>query len=143
MTASTTSLAAGSWRNANTVPMFKGPALHVHAFDSTAIATTQIDEQDDITEVGYLPAGVTVYGLIINATDLDTAGSPALVYKAILGSTDVVTGITVGQSASTSAFYLGTPYTTTDYTVLSLKVTTAAGTAASGTIKVRALYTAP
>lgn len=142
MVASTTSLAADAWKKANTFPVAKGPTLHIHEFDTLTLATTQLDEQDDVTHVGYFPAGVTVYGLIFTATDMDT-GSAALVYKATIGSTDVVTGITAGQTATTAAHFLGTPYTTAAFDLLKITVTTAAATAAEGTLKVRALYTAP
>lgn len=141
MTASTTSLAADAWKDANHWKAIKGPNLSIYEFDALTVATTQIDEQDDITEVGYIPDNVTVYGLIFTATDMDT-GSAALVYKAIIGTTDVVTGITAGQTATTAAHYLGTPYTTSGRELLSIKVTTAAATAAQGTLKVRVLYTA-
>jgi hypothetical protein len=142
MAASTAALSATAWKSANVIPAFKGPALHVHSFAAVTVATTSLDEQDDVFEVGYLPAGLVVHGFIVKATDMDTGGSPALVSKIRINGVDVVTGVTAGQSAGTTAYYCD-PTTTAGYEVVDFKVTTAAATAAQGTVTVRVLYTAP
>jgi hypothetical protein len=143
MTAATQSLSATAWKQANFVPnMGEGGGLHVYEIPAVTVATTAIDEQDDIFEIGYIPAGIRVHGFIVSATDMDTHGTAALVYKLRIAGTDVVTGVTIGQSAATDAFYLGSPVTTTALSVVDAKVTTAAATAAQGTVKVRVLYTA-
>lgn len=133
MTASTVSVAASARRFGR---KSGGVGLVGNPF-TTAIATTSIDEQDDIVELGYVPAGVTVVGFVVTATDLDTGGSPALVFKLLLGATDLVTLITVGQGG-TGSFFGCVPTTTTAPTKVSMKVTTAAATPAAGT-----LYTTP
>ena len=135
MTASTVSVAASAKK---VLRKLSGVGLTGHPL-TAAVATTSIDEQDDIVELGYVPQGVTVVGFIVKTTDLDTAGSPALVFKLLLGSTDLVTGITAGQTGGTGV-YGCTPTTTTAPTVVSMKVTTAAGTAASGTVYVTPMY---
>jgi hypothetical protein len=141
MTASTAALAATAWKDANYVPAQKGPTLHVHSFAAVTVATTSIDEQDDIFQVGYLPPGVVVHGFIVKATDMDT-GSAALVTKIRINGVDVVTGVTAGQAAGTTAYYCD-PTTTAGYEVVDFKVTTVAATPAQGTVTVRVLYTAP
>jgi hypothetical protein len=141
MTASTAALAATAWKSANTIPVLKvGGALQVHQFTAVAVATTSTDEQDDIFEIGYLPAGVVVHGFVVKATDMDT-GSPALVYKLRINGVDVITGVTTGQAAGTAVHWCD-PTTTAGYEVVDAKVTTAGATPANGTVTVRVLYTA-
>ena len=140
MTATTASLSATAWKKANYFPNTgQGGALHVQAFDAVTVATTSTDEQDDIFELGTLPAGIVVHGFIVKATDMDT-GSPALVYKLRIAGTDVVTGVTTGQSAGTAVHWCD-PTTTTALSVVDGKVTTAGATPAQGTVTVRVLYT--
>ena len=141
MTAATQALSATAWRNANTLPNAGiAGVLNIGSFAAVTVATTALDEQNDVFELGYVPAGVTVHGFIVTATDMDT-GSAALVYTLRIGGTDKVTGVTTGQSAG-SAVHWCTPTTTTALTVVDAKVTTAAATAAQGTVTVRVLYTA-
>lgn len=142
MTASTASLAVGAWKDANAVPVWKAASVLQIASFSKAVATAQLDEEDDATEIAYLPAGMTVYQVIVTATDMDS-GTAALVYDIELAGTKIVTGATVGQSAGTALTTLTTPLTTTDYSLLSMVVTTAAATAVAGTITVRVIYTTP
>lgn len=100
-------------------------------------ATGQL-ELADVMEAGYIPPNVTVYGFVVKATDMDTNVSPTLVQKITLGSTDLVTGITVGQSAGEGVFGC-VPTTTTAKTKLTVTNTTAAATAAAGTLYVAAI----
>lgn len=100
-------------------------------------ATGQL-ELNDVNEAGYVPANITVYGWLVQATDMDTNAAPALVQKITLGSTDLVTGITAGQSAG-QAVYACTPTTVTAKTKVSVTNTTAAATAAAGTLYVTAI----
>lgn len=142
MVASTNSLAAGAWENAKSVPAAKvAQVLQVASF-SRAVATAQLDEADDETEIAYLPAGMTVYQIIVEATDMDTNGTPTLAYNIELGGSSIGS-FTIGQAAGSALVTLATPATTTDYTLLSMVVTTGAATAAAGTITVRVLYTTP
>lgn len=141
MVASTNSLAAGAWENAKSVPAAKvAQVLQVASF-SRAVATAQLDETDDETEIAYLPAGMTIYQCIVEATDMDT-GTPALAYNIEVGGSSIGS-FTVGQSAGSALVTLATPVTTTDFTLLSMVVTTGAATPAAGTITVRLIYTTP
>jgi hypothetical protein len=141
MTASTASLSATAWRDANEIPLLKvGGALQVCSFDAVTVATTSTDEQDDVFQLGYLPKGVVVHGFIVKATDMDTGG-PTLVWKLRINAVDVVTGVTSGQTASHTVYWCD-PTTTAGYEVVDGKVTTAGTTPASGTVTVRVLYTA-
>lgn len=141
MTASTASLAATAWKDANVVELFQaGGLLHVHAFSAVSVATTSIDEVNDIFEIGYLPKGVTVHGFIVTATDMDTNVSPALAYKLRVNAVDLVTGVTSGQAAGTTLYWC-TPTATAGYEVVDAKVTVVSATPAAGTVTVRVLYT--
>ena len=139
MTAATQALSATAWKGANYVNS-GGGALRIHAFDAVTVETTAIDEQNDIFEIGYLPAGITVHGFIVKATDMDT-GSAALVTKIRLNGVDLVTGVTSGQTGVTTTAFYCVPTTTAGYEIVDFKVTTAAATAAQGTVTVRVLYT--
>ncbi len=134
MTAATVAVAASA---AHQVPKPYATGF-VGLLFTAAMATTQLDDVGDITELGYLPANCTVVGFIVTATDMDT-GTPALVYKLTAGSTDLVTGITTGQSAA-SAFFGCTPTALTAVTKLQVNITTVSATAAAGTLNVVALY---
>ena len=142
MAGETTSLAAGSWRDAQTVPAFKGPTLHVHEVTATYSNTNQL-EINDVMEVCYLPPGIKIWALGVTATDMDS--STGLVQKVTVGSTDIVTGLTNGQAATTTFHQLAAAYTTTSaYELVKITNTTAAsGTPATGTVTLRFYYTAP
>jgi len=99
---------------------------------TVSYATTQL-ELNDVMELGYLPAGVTVYGIIYSPTDMDTNVSPAVVQKVTLGSTDVATGLTGAQTGAKS--FVGiVPTTLTAKTLAKVTTTTVPGTAAAGTL---------
>lgn len=106
------------------------------------LATTELDNADDRSRLLWFPAGI----FLLNAQvwvedDLDTGGTPALVWDLILedsaGSADsrkVITGATAGQGAGEGAnmddggaIYAGDRYLVFD-------PTTAAATAAEGDI---------
>jgi hypothetical protein len=89
-----------------------------------------------------VPAGFTVTGLKVLATDMDTGGSPALVL-AIGDSGDddrLLTASNIGQAGTSNLSALvaatGLLYQYTAETEIVLKATTAAATAAAGTITV-------
>ena len=125
-------------------PLFNGPVLN-GAVWSVEVATTSLDEANDAITMGYLPAGVTLLGFIAFAEDLDSNASPALVSKITVGSTDVKTGMTLGQAAtgltsSISSFVAIEPLAITAKTAVTWTVTTAAGTAAAGTLVLTPVY---
>lgn len=122
--------------SSNNAP-FEGHVGHFLVPFTLTYATTQL-ELNDVMEAGYLPANVTVYGFYVNASDMDTNASPALAQKITLGSTDLVTGVTAGQSGG-NAVYACTPTTITAKTKLTVTNTAAAATAAAGTLYVTAI----
>lgn len=99
---------------------------------SKAYASTD-NETDDVKQFGYLPANCTVYGVIYSPTDMDTNVSPAVVHKVIVGSTDVVTGLT-GAQTGTRSFQPIVPVALTANTLVKVQSTTAAATGAAGTL---------
>ncbi len=101
-----------------------------------AFATSQL-ELADIMELGWIPANTTVPGFSIKATDMDTNVSPLLVQKLTLGSTDLVTSITYGQTG-TDGYRACVPTRVTAKTKLVVNNTAAAATAAAGTLYVTA-----
>lgn len=140
MAGETTSLAAGAYNDADLIPTHGGPHLHVHEVTATYSATSQL-ELNDVMEVCYLPRGIKIWMLGVTATDMDS--STGLVQKVTVGSTDIVTGLTNGQTAATTLSQLAAPYTTTDYELVKITNTTAAsGTPATGSVKLRFYYTA-
>ncbi len=104
---------------------------------SAAFATGEL-ELADIKQLGYVPANVTVLGFIIKATDMDTNVSPLLSQKLTLGSTDLVTAITYGQTGA-DGFRACVPTRITSKTLLVVNNTAAAATAAAGTLYVGVL----
>ncbi len=125
------------------VPHVQGPVLN-GANWTTELATTQL-ELNDVINMGYIPNGATLLGFIAFADDLDTNASPALAWKITVGSTDVKTGITIGQAASVSTHsitqFLGIePITMTAATLVKVTFTTAAATAAAGTFVLCPVY---
>lgn len=100
-------------------------------------STTQ-NELNDVMEAGYIPGNVTVYGFLVKSDDLDTNATPAVVHKVTLGSTDLVTGITVAQNGG-QAVYACTPTTVSAKTLAKVTTTTAAATAAAGSFYLAAI----
>lgn len=141
MAGETTSLAATAWQDSRLVPALKGPTLHVYEVTATYSATNQL-ELADVMEVCYLPAGVKIWAIGVTATDMDS--STGLVQKITVGSTDVLTGLTNGQTAATTFSQLPAAYTTSGTELVSITNTTAAsGTPATGSVILRFYYTAP
>lgn len=103
--------------------------------------TTGMLENTDVAEAGYLPPDVTLYGFIVKATDMDSNGSPALAQKITVGATDLVTGITVGQTGGAD-FFACTPTAITAVTKVIVTNTAASATAVAGTLYVTALVAA-
>lgn len=133
---------ARSGINSRVVPLASGPILN-GAVWTTELATSQL-ELNDVIQMGYVPAGVTLIGFVAFADDLDS-GAAALAWKITVGSTDVKTGITIGQADakvthSLTQFLAIDPITTTAATLVSVTFTTAAATAAAGTFVLTPIY---
>jgi hypothetical protein len=105
---------------------------------TVAYATGEL-ELNDVHEAGYLPPGVTVVGFIYKPDDLDS--STGLVQKITVGSTDVATALSGGQTGAGS-FVAITPYTTTAPTLVKLTCTTAATGAQAGNVYLTPVYKA-
>ncbi len=135
MAGETTSVAALARVTPKKLPF---PALTATVFTLT-YATTQL-EANDVMEAGFVPANVTVVGFLYAPGDLDTNGSPAVVQKITIGSTDVATGLTGAQSGARS-FVAINPYSVGDAPELvKVTTTTAPGTAAAGTVYLTPIY---
>ncbi|MGL4975991.1 MAG: hypothetical protein ACRC56_11905 [Bosea sp. (in: a-proteobacteria)] len=94
-----------------------------------------------VTPVLRVPAGFTVFDLTVMCSDMDTGGTPTLVFGVgdAGNATRLATGITVGQAgganqAALSATAIG--YRFPAETTIHLIATTAAATAAAGTATV-------
>jgi hypothetical protein len=124
------------------LPLAQGPILNGVVW-TTELATTQL-ELNDVIQMGYIPAGVTLIGFVAFADDLDT-GAAALAWKITVGATDVKTGVTIGQADAKlthtlSQFMSIDPITTTAATLVSVTFTTASATAAAGTFALTPVY---
>lgn len=99
---------------------------------------------NDVVEMVPVPAGATITGITVGATDLDTNGSPAIVLDVGDGS-DVdrfIDGATVGQAGgSSSAFAVnGFGYTYSANDTIDVLVATGPATGAAGTVYMRVAY---
>ena len=133
---------ARSGINPDILPHAQGPILNGVVW-TTEVVAGQL-EAADVLQMGYLPANVTLIGFIAYADDLDT-GAAALVWKITVGSTDVKTGMTIGQADAKithtlTQFLSVDPYTTTAPTLVSVTFTTAAATGAAGTFCLVPVY---
>lgn len=99
--------------------------------------TTTDNELNDVYEAGYIPAFARVLAVVWAPTDMDTNGSPAVVHKVTVGSTDVVTGLTGAQTGAASLTVCSqasiVAATSSTPTLVKVQTTTAAATAAAGT----------
>jgi hypothetical protein len=115
----------------------KLPNVGLTANPWTLAYSTTNNETNDVMEAGYLPEGVTLLGFIYAPDDLDS--STGLVHKITVGSTDVATGLTGGQTGAKS-FVAITPLTTTEPTLVKITTTTAATTAVAGNVYLTPVY---
>lgn len=99
---------------------------------------------NSVHRVWKTPAGATVIGALIRSTDIDTNVSPAVVLTLGDATDDdrLMTNVVVGQTGTASATIAATGigYKYTAETDILLKVGTAPGTAAAGTITVIITY---
>jgi hypothetical protein len=141
--ATTTSLQVASG-----IPLPHSPSANVlmAATVSYSIATTEL-ELDDIVQMVKVPAGATVYDVILVSTDVDTNGSPAVKFDVGDGSDDdyYIAASTVGQAGGVarSAALTAKPKTYTVDDTIDLHVDTAAATAAAGTVSLTVIYSTP
>lgn len=125
-------------------PKGHGLKAAVYAFKAT-VTCTAAPSTSDTLNFGYLPKGATIIGGYIEASDMDTNGTPTLTLN-IGDSGDAdryFAASTVGQTgtASTSAAVAGLGYTTTADTLVTGVAAANAATGAAGTVAVTLLYT--
>jgi hypothetical protein len=108
------------------------------------VATTNINEVGDQLNFGYVPEKSVLSGFYLGSDDLD--GATALTYKIVVGGVDVHTGITVGQAASNATNnltqFIGIKplYTADNAQLVSIVITTPAGTPQAGDIWLQPVY---
>lgn len=96
-----------------------------------------------VTPLVRVPKGFTLIHATLETTDLDTNGTPLLVLA--VGDTGlnnrILTGLTIGQTGGISSVIAttGHQYRYTDETTINLTATTAAATAAAGTVQISLL----
>jgi hypothetical protein len=120
-----------------------------------ATGTYEVPEtlaDNDIVALCHLPAEHEPVDFFIQADDLDTNGSPALVFDVgvlnadmddLVASTNFITGSTVGQAGGIARadVVLGLQLAASSADrVIGVKVTTVAGTPAAGTLKGVLMY---
>jgi hypothetical protein len=110
------------------------------------VAATNVETANDELYLLQFPDGnVRLLNLRITATDLDTDGSPALVFSIkteTTGGTEVtlISGSTIGQAGGSDDLDANTPLASLDVggEYLIMDVSTGAATAAAGTLTVQA-----
>ena len=115
--------------------------VHVFAEDFT-VPTTAIDDVNDILQLFRFPAGAYLWFMRVTATDMDTHATPTLVGSILATDSNDATvatlissvaGLQAGGADSLDEAAIGE---FVGNAFLSFKTTTAAATAAAGTLKV-------
>ena len=118
---------------------------HVVADTVSHSVTTAELQLNDVIQMVKVPKGATVLDVILVSTDIDTNGSPAVVLAVGDGDDNdyYVTGSTIGQAGGIvrSNALTAKPKTYTADDTIDVTVTTAAATAATGTISLTVLFT--
>jgi len=103
----------------------------------------------DAATVCNLPVGAVIYGVVLEADDLDTGGSPTITLNVgdaadadryIAASTAAQTGVTGTGSVATGIFYT---VTGTSDTAVRVAVAANAATSAAGSVRVAVSYWLP
>ena len=96
-----------------------------------------------VTPLVRVPKGFTLIHATIETTDLDTNGTPLLVLAVgdVALNNRILTGLTIGQTGGISSVIAATghQFRYTDETTINLTATTAAATAAAGTVQISLL----
>lgn len=117
---------------------FKQSNVGLTAFTlSHAWLTAETDETNDTVEFGYLPAGITVFGLLNVVDDLDSG--TALRHTIKLGTTSLVTADDLCSAGGGEAHFFA-PITLTVPTLVSVVTTTGATGHQNGTQYLTFLY---
>lgn len=133
-----------------TGPKFSPPAKTVGVVSQTITVGTSDLVLNTLMDIGYVPRGSRVLDVVLSATDMDTNGTPLLVLAVGDSGDDdrFITASTIGQTGGTvragnaagSALTLAAHTQYTADTLLQVKVTAAAATAAAGTIAATVFY---
>lgn len=119
-----------------------GPARSVLVACATkALATTELDNANDDTEMFWLPKNAVVVGVFLRVTDMDS-GAALLFDVGDSGDEDRLLAAVSGQAAGTTNALATTGcfYKYTADTKIVLYVNTAAGTAVAGTAYLAVFY---
>lgn len=124
-------------------PASHGMAAAVHALWAEVTVTAALTT-DDVFEFGYLPENARVIGGYLEASDMDTNGTPTLAIN--VGDADDAdrywAASTVGQAgtASNDVAVAGLGYKTTAKTLVTGAPSTNAATGVAGTLTACLLY---
>lgn len=96
-----------------------------------------------VTPLVRVPKGFTVIHATLEVTDMDTNASPTLVLAVGDATVNnrILTGLTIGQTGGINSVIAATghQFRYTDETTINLTATTAAATAAAGTVQISLL----
>lgn len=135
-----------------TGPRFMPLGKDVASIEQTITIATGDITLNALWSIGYVPRNCRVLDISLTCTSMDTNGTPLLVLavgdpndddRFIASATTARAGgrVTAGNTAASAAtFAAHTGYT--EDTLVSIKVSTSAATAAAGTIKATILYEA-
>lgn len=128
MAGETVSVAASAARQ-----FYDNPGAGLFAATYSLTFSASNNELNDVMEAGYLGPNVKPVAVIWVPSDMDTNGTPTVVHKVTVGSTDVATGLTGAQSGTAQIVPCSSLTTTSDVTLVKVTTTTAAATAQAGT----------
>ncbi len=127
-----------AWTTATPVPG-KGFARQVQAYGGAISLVTGDLALNKTVSLFKVPANFTIVSASVYVTDMDTDGSPALVFSVGDGTTAarIVSVSTAGQAGGAATIVAGLPgYQYTAETEILWTTTTASATAAAGTVTV-------
>lgn len=117
---------------------YDNPGAGTFVVSNTLTFGTTDNQLADVQQVGYLPPNVKLLAVGFYPTAMDTNGSPTLVLKLTVGSTDVVTGVSGAQGGASSLVPVNQAgrvlAASTSPTLVQVQCTTAAATAAAGSM---------
>jgi len=146
MAAATVTLSTAVGDQANVFPR---QVYGLNVFDvTTELATTQLDDANDDTNLLQFPQNSRLWDVWVDLDDLDTGGTPALVWDLVVEATDgtgtvvLINDSTVGQTAGTDTLDTRQTSLLIDVSLkyLQFRIVTKAATAAAGTLRVRGAF---
>ena len=111
---------------------------------TVSMTTAMLDNANDEVELLLVPKGAVVHSVTLSASDMDTNGSPALVFDVGDDADEdrLIAASTVGQAGTLTSVLAptGHMYKYTTATKIKAYVKTAAATAAAGTLSFTIAY---